>query len=304
LSFYDGLKWRIVHPDHPGPEGEAAVWDTTYPDKYFLLGAKINRVTMTVKTNTVDISLYAKQTPVEPGVWAEVTSTVTGLKRQYFGEFNKLHGGAAIGCEMDSNGNCVGNRKCMSLGYDRCDGLGKIYDGHKWLVFDGIAVAGGAGAVQEGACCLPGDSCDVMLPEDCDAAGGLFAGPATICEPSTCLGACCLPSGGCVDDQYVDTCSGEFSGPSTNCATTACPCPTPFGDSDGDGDVDQEDFSVLQACFTGQGGGPLDDRVCRCFDHDNGGDGDDDIDVDDVAAFERCASGPGIPADPSCGDQN
>jgi hypothetical protein len=82
-------------------------------------------------------------------------------------------------------------------------------------------------------------------------------------------------------------------------------CNIPPEDVDGDGDVDQADFAVLQACFTGPDwSGPL-SQACHCLDQgDDNGDGlpdhDGNIDNYDILAFEKCASGPGIPADPGC----
>ncbi len=294
LSFYDGLKWRILHPSHPGPSGENAQWSTTAEGKYFVLGAKINTVTMIVKTNTVDITMYAKNTPMGGGTYEAVTSTVTGLKRQYLGHFNKLHAGASIGCRMDSNGACMGNRTCLKSEYDRCDGLGKLAWGAKWLVYDGIALSGGMGYGAPGACCLPGGGCGVTEPGVCDGAGGQFVGPNTTCGSSTCQGACCKPTGECADNTYFDACPGTFQGFGTDCATTVCPCPTPFADADADQDVDQADFARFQACFTGPGSESV-TGLCRCFDRDNNGQGDGDVDMDDFSAFEACASGPGIP---------
>ncbi|HPD29337.1 MAG TPA: hypothetical protein PLL20_05040 [Phycisphaerae bacterium] len=76
------------------------------------------------------------------------------------------------------------------------------------------------------------------------------------------------------------------------------PCNPVRFDADDDGDVDQADFAVLQACYTG-----ADDpdeifnaEACRCVNSD----GDSDIDAEDVAAFEACASGPGVLANVNC----
>ena len=299
LSFYDGLKWRILSgPSAPGPGGENAVWTTDHPEgKYFILGAKINRVWMWVKPDTVDIQLYAKRTLLGGGGEAAVTSRVEGLKREYLGEFNKLHAGAAIGCEMDSNGNCVGNRHCIHEGYDRCDGLGKTVYGRRWLEHDEMALSGGAAAAQEGACCLGGGACGVMLPDACATAEGVFAGGGTVCDGTVCEGACCAPTGDCTDTAF-DACSDTFQGLGTNCATTVCPCATPFADSDADGDVDQDDFNEFQACYTGPGPATV-VGLCRCFDQ-HAGPNDPDVDEDDYGAFEACASGPDVPADPAC----
>jgi len=85
------------------------------------------------------------------------------------------------------------------------------------------------------------------------------------------------------------------------------PCSEPAADLDGDSDVDQADFAVFQACFTG-GVAPIEglSQTCACVDlGDDDDDGvpnyDRDIDGFDHTAFEACASGPGVPADPMCG---
>ena len=82
---------------------------------------------------------------------------------------------------------------------------------------------------------------------------------------------------------------------------TAVPCHIPFADVDSDSDVDQDDFAVVQICFTGPGGGILSEPdYCRCLDRqtDGGAPGeDDDVDAWDVAAFEACATGPDVPFD-------
>ena len=65
-----------------------------------------------------------------------------------------------------------------------------------------------------------------------------------------------------------------------------------WADADGDGDVDQEDFGVFQACFSGPGHTyPVDPAWCQCLDRD----GDGHIDVDDLEAWEKCLVGPSIP---------
>jgi hypothetical protein len=84
----------------------------------------------------------------------------------------------------------------------------------------------------------------------------------------------------------------------------ALACGDPFADADKDGDVDQADFAMMQACYTGSGGDVSDE--CRCFDRKDspGSLPDSDVDNTDMASFEACASGPGIAADPTCDDDN
>ena len=72
----------------------------------------------------------------------------------------------------------------------------------------------------------------------------------------------------------------------------------PFADADQDGDVDQADFAVLQACYTGQGTFTI-PAECACFDRPEK---DNDIDMSDALKFEECVSGPGVPANPACDD--
>lgn len=67
------------------------------------------------------------------------------------------------------------------------------------------------------------------------------------------------------------------------------------GDLDEDGDVDQTDFGMFQACFTGPDI-PQNDPACMWTRLDD----DDDVDADDVIIFINCSSGPGIPGDPGC----
>ena len=88
-------------------------------------------------------------------------------------------------------------------------------------------------------------------------------------------------------------------------------CNSPYADTDTDGDVDQDDFAVLQICYTGTGIGsvPEEPAYCRCMDRPGWNSQfqepippDGDIDEGDIAAFESCASGPGVPADHTCDD--
>lgn len=64
------------------------------------------------------------------------------------------------------------------------------------------------------------------------------------------------------------------------------------GDLDRDGDVDQEDFGLLQRCFTGSGGIAI--EPCRSIDSDQ------DVDRDDVSILSGCWSGPNVPAVLGC----
>ena len=58
------------------------------------------------------------------------------------------------------------------------------------------------------------------------------------------------------------------------------------GDCDQDGDVDLDDFTDLQACLLGPGGGL--GSGCECFDLDGNG----DVDLFDFAEFQVAFGGP------------
>lgn len=116
-------------------------------------------------------------------------------------------------------------------------------------------------------------------------------------------GACCQPSGACLDNQSLAACAAlgsKWQGPATACAQVQCPlppCNTPFADADGDKDVDMDDFGPFQVCLTGAGQPIRDKAACHCFDRDGNG----SIDLTDFALFTACASGASVPANAGCG---
>lgn len=184
--------------------------------------------------------------------------------RQYTGPFDTISFGVGPGCERDpATGECIEDRHCLQYGQPG-------QDAYYPILIETLSVLGGELA---------------------------FAEP-----PPPPEGACCYGNGDCVItdlDTCVNTLGGTYGGNGTTCADIVC-CADPAVDGDKDGDVDQNDLAMLQACFTGIGGGVP--AGCECFDMD----GDNDIDQDDVGTtttpntFEGCASGPSIPADPGC----
>jgi hypothetical protein len=50
-----------------------------------------------------------------------------------------------------------------------------------------------------GACCVAGLPCQVLTARECDAAGGTFNGPDTVCDPNPCMCAGDLNCDGVVD---------------------------------------------------------------------------------------------------------
>jgi len=159
-----------------------------------------------------------------------------------------------------------------------------------------------------GACCLIDGSClDDTTPAECADLRGTHQWYGTTCDQVQCpeaTGACCLPDSSVCAEMTGSECTmlgGDFRGYNTTCAEkwAEC-CHDPFADADGDTDVDQDDFGVFQACFTGANPSPgaFDPEMCRCLDLDE----NSAVDEDDYGAFELCASGPDVPADASCDD--
>jgi hypothetical protein len=92
-------------------------------------------------------------------------------------------------------------------------------------------------ACQVGACCGAEGTCSFESGAACLAAGGLFQGDNTGCEPNPCpqpSGACCT-SGICLDGISGEECTGNgvvFLGVGTECETSTCPfgaCCAPSG---------------------------------------------------------------------------
>jgi len=112
-----------------------------------------------------------------------------------------------------------------------------------------------------------------------------------------------------------DDLDGLFDCDDPDCAgSAACVCHDPFADADGDDDVDQVDFALFQACFTGSNPGGSIPAACECFDREDANadgffnppdDGNQDVNgTTDLDKFEACATGPGIAADPACDNVN
>ena len=78
-----------------------------------------------------------------------------------------------------------------------------------------------------GGCCLPGDTCQVILSTNCSAMGGTFQGASETCMPNPCDdGACCAVDGNCSETEDETTCTtggGSFQGVGTTCGGSSCP---------------------------------------------------------------------------------
>jgi hypothetical protein len=149
-------------------------------------------------------------------------------------------------------------------------------DGDAYIIDETKPIADAAspvGPLQPGACCMGCSRCQELLQTDCAAARGIWLGEGT-------------------------TCDGAQGG---SCPSTV-QCGDPAMDGDCDGDVDQADFALFQACYTGSEASlPADAGICVCF--DRGADnptGNGHIDGYDLDVFEACASGPGVTPPPLC----
>ncbi|MBI4581056.1 MAG: hypothetical protein HY718_15235 [Planctomycetes bacterium] len=229
VSFYDGLKWRILKAGMGGPGSSGD----------FTIGHKANTVVLTIKTTTVDVYHRAKLYPgnILTESWAY------GLPRQYFGGFNRLRVGTGVSCELKGPGNeyaCKdafiwGGGKCQKMGDGGCGGSGWFTNGSGYVTFDTVLLSGGVGNrySPNGASCLPDATCaDDTTAEDCATLGG------------------------------------QWTQANHTCADTAC-CPTPYADADHDGDVDAGDFAALQRCLTIGGGTVQPECRCHDRDNDN-----------------------------------
>ncbi len=163
---------------------------------------------------------------------------------------------------------------------------------------------------QIGGCCdsVAGSCTDNVSQTACYQSGGLWLGKGTVCGQYACpgQGACCKPCGQGCQIVYEGECTGwdeTWHGAGSACTEAVCELcsPRPM-DGDCDGDVDQADFGMIEACFTGSGAGqlPAGLPMCSCFDRGSDAPGDLDIDSYDADAFEQCASGSGIDASPAC----
>ncbi len=82
-----------------------------------------------------------------------------------------------------------------------------------------------------GACCAEDEPCVVLPPAECKAAGGVYLGSGTACDPDPCdlpYGACCFVGGACQAMFETDclAAGGAFQGDATACDPNPCPAPT------------------------------------------------------------------------------
>jgi hypothetical protein len=310
LAFFDGWKWRILGRGHAGPEGDT----TTYDGGNFYVGNKIDTFEMTVRETTVDIHHYARlwtDTNNDGTLeWQDVHSYAYNVPRKYLGAFNVLRTGTSSSCELVSSQDGTGSyscvqwagTKCQKQGSQRCDTGAYEPDGSGFVAIDNVAIEGGLPGVSIGACCLSTGVCvDNQTPSECDALPG--ARPDSFRGNDTTCGDPGVCTGACC--RTVGNCEeGESI---TECGAGAQfqgfgqPCPSECPCHHPRPDVDM-DGDVDQGDFA---------VLQSCFTGPipTAPAGlckcldlvaDNAVDSNDYLAFEACASGPGIAVDANC----
>jgi hypothetical protein len=248
VSFFDGLRWRILKSGKFPGSGD------------FTVGDKNNTVILTIKTNTMEVWHRGRV----GGNW--IVSTATDIPREYLGGFNRLRAGTGVSCELEGAGNdyeCQqafiwGGGKCQRMGEFRCDGGGWQTNGSGFVSFDTMLLSGGIGNTYSpmGACCLSDASCQEISEADCQSAGGTFNGTSSTCAAATC---CVDPfadadADGDVDQDDYGVMQACLTGPPpgnpaipTDPAYCACMNRNPGVDSA----IDQDDVNAFEACASG-----------------------------------------------------
>jgi hypothetical protein len=283
LAVYDGLNWSTFKggqfgiPNLPDPHPA-----DLYPKDG---GGNWNLVQFAIGADYVEVRLRNAQTE---GLYPATNPhpyTIARVPRQYKGPFNRI---------------ALGPGKSLDKTVPTCENFGdettpayKCVGGSNHL--GTCTTAAECPAATEELCPKVEMLGNNMYADEVQLYDGIFQAGHT--------GACCnMADMSCTDVQSAD-CIGTdkvFRGESTKCTDTKICCRDPFARiADNDADVDQADFAVFQACYTGPGTFTL-SAVCKCLDHDLNGSANNVIDADDWAAFERCASGSGIPAEPTC----
>jgi hypothetical protein len=260
LSFFDGLRWRIL---------KSGMFPGAGSTGDFVWGHRANTIEFIVKTSTIDVHHIGYE--YVPG-GADITreSWGYGMPRQYLGVFNRLRLGTGTSCELKGPGNAYECKQSFVWGGGKCQRMGAkgwsasgcgtgAWQTNKsgYVAFDTIYLGGGIGGsfTPRGACCAPG-----------------------------------TPTRTCVENATVQDCTtlgGQWTAQNVPCSSTTC-CPAPFGDTDQDGDMDMDDFAVFQRCLSTAGGVP---SGCRCFDRVAPAGVIDSLDLQE---FIDCATGAAV----------
>ena len=117
---------------------------------------------------------------------------------------------------------------------------------------------GGGGGDPTGACCQD-TNCSVITAAACDAAGGVYQGNDSVCQPEVCnpTGACCLsgPAQNCAVTTRLDceVYEGSFY-EGQDCTPNLCGPDDCLGDLNGDGSINGADLTILLGSWDTSGG--------------------------------------------------
>lgn len=234
VSFYDGLKWRILKSNRfPGNGGD------------FVWGDKVDTIILTIKSSTVEIYHRGRVN----GTWVE--STATEVPRQYLGPFNRLRMGTKEGCMLRGDSYACdpayanGKKRPTRMGDTRCDGGGWQSNRSKFVSFDSVRLHGSY--IPYGACCLADGTCAYLSKSACLAGGGRWQGSGSRCEFVNC---CPYPfadgdGDGDVDQDDFGVFQLCFTGDNTG-VPVGCGC----FDRNNDSRIDGADLISFRQCFT------------------------------------------------------
>ncbi|UCC29190.1 MAG: hypothetical protein JSU86_13420 [Phycisphaerales bacterium] len=121
--------------------------------------------------------------------------------------------GGGITCQQGTcpTGVCCVGSYCIVPEVTRaaCDARLGDYRGDGSVCSDETIICGDI----EGACCMPDETCQFVVPQVCFDDGGDYQGEGVLCQGDVCtLGACCppdFPDGDCVDDVLPLKCDAD-----------------------------------------------------------------------------------------------
>ena len=122
---------------------------------------------------------------------------------------------------------CLDDGGCFDVTLGDCAILEGAFEG------DGTICADVECPLPTEACCFevePEPFCLDLALSDCGNAGGFAQGVGSSCVQTECFatGACCLPDGSCLDDQFQQDCQsfeGLYQGTGSLCEDAECPQP-------------------------------------------------------------------------------
>jgi hypothetical protein len=208
----------------------------------------LNRVRLTIKTNTVLVEHWYRQMCKTNNTLKYDIKHYAEIPRQYKGGFNNIAMGVGKGCELDVDGNCLEPRHL--LGPNGHGGAGEI---------DSVAVYNGelGSTNQPGACCQTNGTCVELDRAECEAIPqARFAGAGTTCAATPCCPEPFADADGDGDVDQTDFAvlqdcyTGPLQSPGPS-LSMRCQC---FDRTDlHNNDIDPDDWAAFEACASGPG---------------------------------------------------